>query len=106
MPDLIRVGVISRNVSGVGSRGYRVQRSGRTVTVSYGKIEAVGARRTRFYWCGQPTVRRHPRGSLKEARALARSLIRSQLMPNAKGSYQRLPPGRRIYSASRRPKAS
>lgn len=104
MPYLVRIGRIDENVSGVGSRGYAVFRNGRSVTVWFGKIEAIGSGTTRFYWSREPTVKRQPAcRTIAEARNLARKLVRQQLLPNAKGRYMRLPAGIRIYSSSRRP---
>ena len=60
MPYLVRVGAIESNVSGVGSRGYAVFRSGRRVTVWFGKIEVHGSGVSRFYWYHQPSKKKHP----------------------------------------------
>jgi hypothetical protein len=53
MVFMIRIGLIDVNMSGVGARGYAVGRSGKTVTVLFGKVEAVG-KKTRFRWAKQP----------------------------------------------------
>src|SRR6187431_1542170 len=104
MPYLVRIGRIDTNVTTVGSRGYAVFRKGAKVIVWYGKIEALGSRSTRFYWCGEPWEEIHSPGSVKSARQLARELVRKQLLPNSKGSYQKLRPGVRIRSHQRRPR--
>jgi hypothetical protein len=104
MTYLVRIGRIDQNISGVGSRGYAVHRKDRKVTVIFGKIEAIGRGRTRFYWCGEPTIKPHPMCKTAQlAKSLARALVQQQLLANAKGSYMRLPKGARILSNSRRP---
>jgi hypothetical protein len=103
MPYMVRVGAIDTNVSGVGSRGYAVFRSGRRVTVWFGKIEVRGSGVSRFYWCRQPSKKKHPLcKTVEQARALARDLIQEQLRDGVKGSYLKLPPNVRIRSHKRR----
>ena len=106
MPYLVRIGGIDQNLSGVGARGYGVFQKGRTVTVLYGKLEARGGRRTRFYWRSTPQEIGYRRSTIEGARALSRELVREQLLTNASGRYTKLPNGVRIYSASRLSKAS
>ena len=103
MPYLVRIGTIESNVSGVGAQGYGVFRSGRIVTVLYGKVEARGSGRTRFYWRGHPRKLTYPRSTVTRARQLSRTLIREQMLQTSSGKYTKLPKGVRIYSASRLP---
>lgn len=106
MPYLVRIGRIDQNVSGVGSRGYAVVRTGRKVIVKFGKVEAVGGGTTRFYWVGTPARKPTTCRTIQEARVLARELVRRQRLANGKGSYHKLPAGVRIYSSSSKPKSS
>lgn len=96
MPDLVRIGPIAQNASGVGARGYVVRRTGTIVIVEYGKIEVVGSGRSRFNWLRKPQLIRYARKTIASARTLARELVRDQLRPGSKGGYSRLPTGTRI----------
>src|SRR5688500_5219486 len=103
MPFLVRIGRIETNVSGVGARGYAVFRVGRTVVTLFGKVEALGSGRTRFFWRRNPARKTYRCRSIEAARKLARRLIQEQLSEGVSGGYQRLPGGVRIYDPSRRP---
>jgi hypothetical protein len=100
---LVRIGRIESNVGKTGARGYVVKRSGTTVTVLLGKIEAIGGGTTRFYWRYHPKPHVYRRSSITAARALAKKLVDAQLRPGVKGSYHKLPPGVRILNSSRNP---
>ncbi len=107
MPYMVRVGAIDTNGSGVGSRGYAVFRSGRRVTVWFGKIEVRGSGVSRFYWYRQPSRKNHPLcKTVEQARVLARELIQNQLRDGVKGSYLRLPGNVRIRSHKSRGSAA
>lgn len=105
MPYLVRIGRIDQNASGVGSRGYAVFRRGRKVIVNFGKVEAIGRGKTRFFWCKEPEDKVYAVcRTVAAATQYARELVREQLLPNAKGGYTRLPSGVRIHHPSRKPK--
>lgn len=93
---LVRIGPIRSNPSGVGSRGYSVAQVGTTVTVLFGKIEAVGGATTQFRWRYRPRPKNTRCSSSQAAKALAKKLVKDQLKPNAKGSYVMLPKRVRI----------
>jgi hypothetical protein len=79
VPFLVRIGRIQTNVSGVGARGYGVFRAGRTVVTLFGKVEALGSGKTRFFWRRQPGSKTYRCSSTEAARQLARRLVREQL---------------------------
>lgn len=102
MRYFIKVGRIESNKSGVGARGYAVERSGRTVTIWNGPIDAISGR---FYWRSARSVQcwelKHRTEA--EARADVKQLVRRQVSTaNRSGKYTQLPPGVRIYK--RRPR--
>lgn len=98
MAHMIRIGRIDENASGVGSRGYVVRRSGTTVIIEFGKVEAVGTGRTRFYWIRKPKPRKLRYKSVTAANAEVRRRIADQLKPGKSGGYHRLPRGVKICS--------
>src|SRR5688572_30076763 len=101
MPFLVRIGRIDQNISGVGARGYAVFRDGRTVRFTFGKIEALGSGRTRFYWHSERTLAPKDVPYRSGARSFARALVREQLAAGPSGGYARLPGTTRILSPSR-----
>jgi predicted DNA-binding WGR domain protein len=96
MAHMIRIGRIDENVSGVGSRGYVVRRTGTTVVVEFGKIEATGSGKTKFRWFRAPKPRKFRFKSVAAARAEVRSRVEAQLKPTKSGGYQKLPSGSKI----------
>lgn len=101
MPDFVRIGPIKDNQSGVGSRGWRIVRSGKLVKRWYGGVHVIQGKVTRFVWSeGWPRAAPLVRCRNEEAaRAKVKRFIAEKLRPatsKAEGSYQPLPGGRRI----------
>ena len=94
MPYFVRVGRIEANKSRVGSRGWYVRRSGKTIVVRWGAVDVVPAGgQVRFYWArGWPQDRHYSRPSVESAVAFMRDLIASKTRAGKHdGGYDRLP---------------
>ena len=101
MPDFLRIGIVKENDSGVGSRGWRIVRRGRVVLRWYGGVDVVQGRVTRFVWAaGWPREVDPIRcRTEQEARIVVKRYIaekRRVATGRLDGSYQPLPPRRRI----------
>jgi hypothetical protein len=103
MPYFVRIGVIRSNQSGVGSRGYYVCRTGRTVEIKYGGVQVErGGQTTRFFWAaGWPRCLEERFSNEAEAAEWARRKIAEKLGSSEKnGNYKKLPPRRKIEKTS------
>lgn len=93
MPFFVRIGHIPTNAGKVGSRGYQLVRSGKTVISSWGPVEVLPNRS--FHWCRKPQTKEFPCKSEAEAREMMK--IQAKRRVESEG-YSKLPSGVRIRS--------
>jgi hypothetical protein len=99
MVYFVRVGVIPPNKSGIGARGWFIERSGSNVTVGWGALKVVPARTNKFRWAyaSLPQRRQYPFLSVFDAEHFKAKKIKEKTRPDAvKGGYRQLPNGLKI----------
>lgn len=105
MQFFVMVGVVQRNESGVGSRGWAISQDKKTYTTWHGGIEVETdpqGRQTEFFWRGTPKEKEHSCDSVEQATQEVEERIFKKLnVPHNPGdtNYTRLPDGIEIQPA-------
>ena len=104
MANLVRIGRIDTNKSGVGSRGYVILRRGKTVVLRWGQVDSIGGT---IYWGGSGRTgdyweKKVRKSSEVAAKKFARWKKKILCTPGTVvGGYHPLPSRSKIYA--RRP---
>jgi hypothetical protein len=96
MPYFVRIGPIRTNWTKVGSRGYHIFRRGRRVFHRWGHVEVKHG--PKFFWSWYQEGEARCRNEKEAAEWLAAEVQRRM----KREKYQRLPPGQRILTRSKR----
>lgn len=98
MPYFVRIGRVTSNKSGVGSRGWYARRLRNRVLVKWGSVEVVpGGSALRMYWGrGWPQEREYRFRSVNLAKEFMGARACERLGSGTHGGYERLPPRQKI----------
>ncbi|MEO8399901.1 MAG: hypothetical protein ABI550_08835 [Ignavibacteriaceae bacterium] len=80
MISYINIGVEKKNLSGIGSRGYNINRRNKDVIIKYGAIEVFGRMGKRIVWAkGEPHIVEKNFKTIKEADKYKRHQIKKRI---------------------------
>jgi hypothetical protein len=92
MAYFVKIGAITKNLSGVGSRGHHIYRRGRAVFCVWGAVEVRHPRR--FYWAHTTQHKTYVCNTVDAAKIKRARLIETRCSSDG---YSRLPTGVRIF---------
>lgn len=92
MPVYIKISRQDENLSGVTSKGYLVERKGKTVLLQWG---AIISKNRKFYWAGKNL----PQSKIVKCKSIlaAEAFKREKIVRRNKEKYSKLQPGHRIF---------
>jgi len=94
MATFIKIAPYDQNMSGITSKGYMINRKGRTVYIQWGAIKS---KSRKFYWAG-PNL---PQTKTTTFKTLTETMfyLEDKLRRNKRQDYHKLPAGRITFPA-------